>query len=135
MRLPYSELQPRVFFARTVVEDHGAADHKGVLVQQRVWDAVRAGMQNLIACLTLIQAFKPNQGHHLMKPAYLNVNVGLVLQMLMHCDDQARYKTFMQADFAIAACHDVADKMMSRTSTCQERTEFLHNERSKSDTM
>jgi len=51
-----------------MIEDHAAADHKGVLIQQGVWDAVRVTMNGLLACLALRQVLKANQWQDLMKP-------------------------------------------------------------------
>lgn len=53
---------------RAMIEDHAAADHKGVLIQQRVWDAVRVTMNGLLACLALRQVLKASQWQDLMKP-------------------------------------------------------------------
>ena len=46
---------------RAMIKDHAAADHKGVLIQQRVWDAARVTMNGLLACLALCQVLKANQ--------------------------------------------------------------------------
>ena len=53
---------------RAMIEDYAAADHKGVLIQQRVWDAVRVTMNGLLACLALRQVLKADQWQDLMKP-------------------------------------------------------------------
>jgi len=42
-----------VLVASAMIEHHTAADHKGVLVQQRVWDALRVIVEGLKAGLTL----------------------------------------------------------------------------------
>ena len=59
--LPDPELQAGVRFLSAVVEHHAAADHKGVLIQERVRDAVLVAENGLLASLALIQALKPNQ--------------------------------------------------------------------------
>ena len=53
---------------RAMIEDHAAADHKGVLIQQRVRYAVRVTVNGLLACLALRQLLKANQWQDLMKP-------------------------------------------------------------------
>ena len=58
-----------MLFVFAVVERHTAADDKGVLLDQWVWDAVRVAVYGVVASLTLCQAFKTNQRQHLMKPA------------------------------------------------------------------
>ena len=65
---PYSELQPGMLSVSSVVEHHAAADHKSVLLQQRIGDAVGVTMNGLLASLTLCQTLKPYQRQHLVKP-------------------------------------------------------------------
>lgn len=66
---PHSKLKLGVLFVLAVVERHTAADDKGVLLNQWVWDAVRVAVYGVVARLTLCQAFKTNQRQHLVKPA------------------------------------------------------------------
>lgn len=51
-----------------MIEDHATADHKGVLIQERVRNAVLVAENGLLASLALIHALKPNQWQRLMKP-------------------------------------------------------------------